>query len=155
VALSPEELLGSAVHELGHALGFQGHVRRGGSVMVRNVEAVRRVGRRLLAGEPFEDATLAALYRSPSGVVVRRVPLPAGRTAPIDRLAALGAARGFRGPGIRVGDRGARIAWWDGAGRRLAVYLPELPETLSDPRRLRLEPGPRAAAWLRAERPRR
>ena len=154
VALSPEELLGSALHELGHALGFQGHARRGASVMVRNVEAVRRIGRRLLAGEPFADATLAALYRSPSGAVVGRMRLPAGRSQPIDRLVAIGAARGFRGPSVRVGDRGARISWWDDQGQHLAVHVPELEAVLADPRRLRLEPGPHAAAWLRAGRER-
>jgi hypothetical protein len=53
---------------------------------------------------------------------------------------------------VRVGDRGARIAWWDAAGQRLAVYVPELAATLAEPGRLRLEPGPHAAAWLRAER---
>jgi hypothetical protein len=154
VPLSPEELLGSAMHELGHALGFQGHVRRGDSVMVRNVEAVRRIGHRLLAGQRFADATLVALYRSPSGVVVGRRPLPAGRSAPFDRLSAIAVAGGFRGPSVRVGDRGARISWWDAQERRLALYLPELAAVLADPGDLRLEPDPHAAAWLRAGRTR-
>ena len=151
VPLSPEEFLGSALHELGHALGFQGHVRGGSSVMVRNVETVRGIGRRLLAGQPFRDASLEALYRIESGVVVGRTPLPEGRTRAVDRLLAIAAARGFRGPVVRVGDRGARISWWDEDARRLSIHVPDLMEVLRDPASLRLQPGPHAVRALRAK----
>ena len=106
--LDQDELMGTMLHELGHALGFQGHARRG-SVMVRDVEAVRRIGARVLAGEPFDDATLTALYRVDSGAVVRRRRLGAGETAIVDRIAALAPARDFAGPIVRVGDRAGWI----------------------------------------------
>jgi hypothetical protein len=149
IPLSPEEFLGSSVHELGHALGFQGHARGSGSVMVRNVEAVRRTGRRLLAGEAFWDATLEALYRVESGIVVGRSPLPEGRTDPIDRLFAIAETHGMVGPVVRVGDHSARISWWDADALRLSVHVPRLPAVLLDPNTLRLQPGPYADAWLR------
>ncbi|MCZ6465130.1 MAG: matrixin family metalloprotease, partial [Proteobacteria bacterium] len=75
VALSDEELLGTALHELGHALGFQGHVAHGRSVMVRNTEAVRRMGRGVLAGEALRAPSVQALYRVPSGAIVGRIGL--------------------------------------------------------------------------------
>jgi hypothetical protein len=152
VPLSPDEFLGSALHELGHALGFQGHVRRGSSIMVRNVEEVRRRGRRLLDGEGFYDATLAALYRVESGVVLARRSLPPGRTEPVDRLLSIGTAQGFTGPFLRVGDRSGRLAWWDPDGRRLVVGLPDLPRVLERPEALALVPGPVARGWLRSPR---
>jgi len=38
VPLSPEQFTGAALHELGHALGFQGHAAAGGSVLRRDTE---------------------------------------------------------------------------------------------------------------------
>ena len=67
VALSEAEWLGAAIHELGHALGFQGHVRGGPGPMVRNVEQVRAIGRRVLRGEPLVTPTLRALYAAALG----------------------------------------------------------------------------------------
>jgi len=152
VPLSREEFLGSALHELGHALGFQGHVRRSGSVMVRNVEAVRHIGRRLLAGQRFHDATLEALYRVESGAVLDRRPLSPGRTESVDRLLAIARTHDFTGPFVRVGDRSGRLTWWDGDGRRLVVAMPDLPQVLSRSDTLSLVPGPVARVWLRSKR---
>jgi len=117
VALSREERLGAALHELGHALGFQGHPRRGDTVMLRSVDHVRWAGAALEAGEPFYDASLAALYALPSGTVLARRRLPAGRTRELDAASQGAAADGDRDWWIRVGDRAARLHWGPGSAR--------------------------------------
>jgi len=141
VELTDEELLGSALHELGHALGFQGHARRGRTVMVRSLDDVRLAARRLLAGKPFRDATVAALYRVPSGSVVGRHSLPVGRTALLDRLRATAPRHGLAGPILRVGDQAARIAWLGPRGTEYAFFVDRVEEVLRDPSRLILVPS--------------
>jgi Matrixin len=111
IALTGPELLGSAAHELGHALGLQGHARRGDSVMVLEVDAVRRIGRRLARGEALEEPAMSALYALPSGSVVERRPLAPGATAAVDAGAARAEASGLSVAAVRVGDRGAWIRW--------------------------------------------
>jgi hypothetical protein len=138
VPLSDAEILGSALHELGHALGYQGHARRGATVMRSSVDHVRRVGRRVLEGRDFEDTGLEALYRVPSGTVVGRSDLPDGRTARIDRLRALAPQLGLTGPFVRVGDHAARIAWLDADGAAHGFLVEGLRDALSDPESLYL-----------------
>jgi len=150
-ALSDEELLGSALHELGHALGYQGHARRGATVMLRSVDAVRLAGRRRLAGAPFADAALAGLYGVPSGSVIECLALPRARTADIDRLAVLARRRAWMGPILRVGDESARIAWRNGAGAELGFFIPRVGEVLRDPDRLVALPFPGTSIRLGAE----
>ena len=67
IPLEPAELLGAAVHELGHALGYPGHVALGDSVMSAHgqADAARRWGRRLRAGARLEEPALRALYAVP------------------------------------------------------------------------------------------
>jgi hypothetical protein len=135
-------LAGTALHELGHALGFQGHARRGDSVMLHDIDAVRRAGERALAGRPFADAALAALYALPSGAVLGRLALPPGRSQPVDDLFTRASARGWLGPLLRVGDREGRIAWLDPAtGETTSLRIGGLEQARSDPARLVLE-GP-------------
>jgi hypothetical protein len=151
IALTDEQLLGSALHELGHALGFQGHVRRGRSVMLVSTEEVRLAARRVLGGEPLWEPSVAALYRVPSGVVVGRRELPAGRTDEIDRMRAAARQRELAGPFVRVGDRSARIGWRGAGGREYSFFVPRLAETLRDTDRFALEAGASAAALLAGE----
>ena len=149
VPLSDAELAGSALHELGHALGFQGHVRVGESAMRFQVDAVRRAGRRLLAGEPFEDASVRALYAVPSGAVVARQRLVSGRTQPIDRLFALARSGELLGPIARMGDLEGQILFREAGGEALSVWLRGVAASLAgDPAALELLPGPRAARRL-------
>jgi len=142
-ALTPAELAGSALHELGHALGFEGHARQGDTVMVREVEVVQHAGRDLLAGEPFSDATLRALYALPSGAVVSRAPVGAARTEEVDRMARLAEREGLDGPYARVGESAARLWWRDGAGNEYGFLVPKLPALVRDPQTLALLPESR------------
>jgi len=100
------ELTGVMLHELAHALGFQGHTEFVDGILARDTKRSTRVGRRILAGEPFREPTLAALYGLPSGVVLSRRGVPIARTEALDRL-----LPGRPGPWVRVGDRNGRVFW--------------------------------------------
>jgi hypothetical protein len=131
IELAKAELLGSATHELGHALGLQGHARRGKTVMVRDVSAVRRIGEQLLDEEkpkPLREPAMAALYALPSGTVLERRPLAPGATAAVDAIAQRGGAAGGSRAAIRVGDRAAAVRW--GPGPELVYYLRDPQEIL-------------------------
>ncbi len=121
--LSESERMGALLHELGHALGFQGHVR-GDDPLSREPERVRRWGERVLAGEPLASGALAALYATaePVGVLAQR-PLAAARTHFVDRLARLAASEPTHGPFLRVGDGAARVFWRDARGREYGVQI--------------------------------
>jgi hypothetical protein len=151
--LDEAQLQGAALHELGHALGFQGHAASGDTVMQRNVEHARDVGRAVLEGRPFRDATLQALYRVESGAVVARGRLPAGRSALADRLAELAAARGDGSLLVRVGDATGRIAFRDPEGPMLRVFLRHVSLALRDPARLELAADPELLHAARSDPP--
>lgn len=149
VPLAADELLGVILHELGHAFGYQGHARRGHSVMVRNLQAVRRVGHAVLEGEPLRDDALVALYRVPSGAVVGGAALSHGTTEVLDRLGRVAEGRGLEGPAVRVGERGGLVSWRDPRTRaRYGVHLDHPLEVLLDPTQLTLRPGPNALSLL-------
>lgn len=153
-------LAGSALHELGHALGFQGHAppgrkrkrgkgASGGTVMRRDTRFLRVAGERVLDGKPFHDPSLSALYRLPSGTILRRGELSRERTGPVDRMLVLGRERGLVGPLVRVGDEEGRVAWVDPSTGRVARFLLRgLEQALKDPARLEIEPSLRARALL-------
>jgi hypothetical protein len=133
--LSREELAGAALHELGHALGFQGHVTRGPSAMRAEVEALRRLGADVLEGAPFVDVALRALYAIPSGVVLEQVTLESWRTSLVDRMGRVAAQHQLLGPFARVGDASARVFWRDPKGREFGLQVINLRETLRKPER--------------------
>lgn len=140
VALREDERAGSALHEIGHALGFQGHAARGATAMVRDHHRVRLAGRRILAGEPHRDAALSPLYALPSGTVVARVALPPGRTALFDRAAAAARRAGWLGPFARVGDRDARLTWLSPRAEPASFLVFDVARSVRRPQEFQLDP---------------
>jgi len=152
LARDDPRLAGTVLHELGHALGFQGHASGGRTVMLRAIDAVRLAGERVMAGKAFDDAAVGALYAVPSGSVVARLPLAKQHASAVDRLIAIGRRRGLIGPLLRVGDEVGRIGWLDPQGRAVSLRLSGLRQALRDPSRLAIEPSVRARELLEAER---
>lgn len=126
VALSQEELAGTLLHELGHALGYPSHAAGSSTVMVQSVDRVRRRGRRLLAegSGGFSAPTLGALYALPTGAVVGKVAIPPASMAEILKLYAIAREAGWGAPLARVGDRWARLWWLDDADRVVGFLIP-------------------------------
>jgi hypothetical protein len=146
--LTEPELIGAALHELGHALGFQGHARQGDTVMVREVERMGHAGKRIAKGERFGDATLRALYRLPSGALVGGGAVDRCRSDAVDRMAALAEANALDGPFVRVGESAARIFWRDAEGIEYGIVIARLREGLRDPNRFFVLPESRVRASL-------
>jgi hypothetical protein len=137
---SHDEFVGSALHEFGHALGFQGHAYLGRTVMVKEKDAVRRAARSVLQDDSFADHTLRALYAVPSGTVVKRAAVDPYRTEPVDRMLDLARRRSFTGPFVRVGDLDGQLAWRDQAGADYALRIFGVRKVLRAPETL----------WIRA-----
>jgi hypothetical protein len=149
VRLSADELMGSTLHELGHALGFGSHVAVGRSIMRVETDVVRRIGKRVNAGEAFTDATLSALYRLPSGVVVGRRALAEESWGELSRLVELVDAAGMAGPFSRSGDRNARLFWRRPAGGAIAMRAHNWNLQMRGRIPLRIEPNAPALMLLR------
>lgn len=109
--LSSAHLTGAALHELGHALGFTGHVAHGQSIMIRAKEVAARAGERVLAGGDFDAAALQALYALPSGTVVGTRSYARGEREKLRALSLAARAGGWRGPVARVGGQIAQLRW--------------------------------------------
>lgn len=137
VPLTETELLGAVIHELGHALGFPGHVVRPGSVMSAHgqVDTARRWGARIQEGEVLDAPTLRALYATPSGVRVGWLPLGGSQALPIATVSSLAAGSGLTGPWVRVGSESARILWRHPKGQSVAVVIGSWRATLREPSR--------------------
>ncbi len=131
-AFTPEERTGALLHELGHALGFQGHPRRGPGVMGRGLEGLRRAGRAALDGGVLDDPALAALYALPSGAVLARSPVPPARTQLVDRMQRVAERESLAGPFARVGDAVARVFWRDARGVEYGLQVGDVEGVLRD-----------------------
>jgi len=129
------------LHELGHALGFQGHAPRGRTLMLSRHAAVVASAGRVSDAAPLEDAALRALYAVPSGAIVARIPVSRSQTLPADRLRAVAAERGLAGPFARMGDREGLLWWAGGVGGRLALRIEGAQGALRNPDALRLSPA--------------
>lgn len=134
---SAEEWVGGLLHELGHALGFAGHVASGDSVLVREAHRLRRFGRTALAGGAIRDATLEALYSIPAGRDLGGVALAPGSrrwVEGLERLRAERIGRGDRWLGARttVGDEEARLVWLFEQGDALVLRFPRWRRDLAE-----------------------
>jgi hypothetical protein len=149
--LDPDELAGIVLHELAHALGLQGHVRRG--LLARGLDGLAGEGRAARAGEATSDPALRGLYALPSGWVLASRPVSPARTQLVDRLARLVEGRaGFEGPFLRVGDAQARVFWRDAQGREYGCLVERLGEVARHPERIVVLPEARTRRALPRER---
>jgi len=131
VELAVNQLLGGVTHELGHALGLQGHAKSGKSVMVRETIAIEKIGEKLndeKKPKPLQEPAMQVLYSLPSGAVIERRRLAAGATAGVDAIAQRARAQGAERLQVRVGDRTAAVRW--GPGPDLVYFLNEPSEVL-------------------------
>jgi len=148
VARADPHLRETLLHELGHALGFQGHARSGRTLMLAREAEVLQRARQVSDARPLDDAALRALYAVPSGAILARLRLDAVQTRPADRLAALAAARGLAGPFVRAGDREGLLWWLEPVGRRLGLRIEGAGDALRRPAALRLVPASPAVEAL-------
>jgi hypothetical protein len=151
--LSPEEWVGAAMHELGHALGFAGHVARGDSILVREQGVLRAAGRRALAQELGTEPSLEALYRlEPGRRLGQRALTPRARRwlARVDRaLETLDREGiGIHGPRASVGDRHARLEWWIEGGARVGLRFPYWSRQLREGGAIFALPDAAMRGWL-------
>jgi len=149
VQLDDDQLLGAALHELGHALGYPAHPATGASIMQPTTEGVEAMARGVAEGAGFSDPNLAALYALPTGVVVGRLPLSAAQSQRFEALDRAAEQLGLAGPFSRTADHSARY-FYRGA-RRLPVALTarRWRRDLSRPSHLDFEPNANAEALFR------
>jgi hypothetical protein len=126
VEVSDVDWTAAFLHELGHALGFQGHVRGGASILVRDQTLLRRAGRAALAGRPWPDPTLDALYTLEPGHVLGRRALSRQ-----SQIWVRSTNEDFEDAGHErravVGDRHARLEWRSASRSGLELHLPFWP----------------------------
>ncbi len=132
---SDEAWIGALLHELGHALGFSGHVATGPSFLVRDQSLLRELGRAALRGETLADPTLTALYRLRPGQPLGRRALQAASASWVEAILALD--RRYETAGNRrvalvasTGDREARLSFRYADGARLGLRFPGWAEGL-------------------------
>ena len=131
VELAVNQVLGSITHELGHALGLQGHARSGKSVMVSETYAIEKIGEKLndeKKPKPLQEPAMQALYSLSTGTVIERRPIGAQATAAVDAIAERARAQGSDRVQVRVGDRTAAVRWGPGD----LVYFLKQPAQLLD-----------------------
>ena len=151
ISLEDDELLGAALHELGHALGYSAHPLLGASIMQRTTDEVRKMGGRVAAGESLVDPNLVALYSLPSGVIVGEIGLS---PEPMRRLALFDASArraGLFGPYSRVGDTSARYFYRDAQGTPFALGVRSWPRAISEPAKIIFEPNAPTRILLRMD----
>ena len=148
-----EEWTAALLHELGHALGFVGHITSGRSVLTRDEYLLRGIARRAIRGEVVRMPSLEALYAVEPGRVLGRVELEPEARAALSRfrtrleemVIALGEGSGAR---ASAGDRSARLFWRWPSGEELRLSFPDWRRQLREGAPLRLRWG--ESVWRRA-----
>lgn len=125
--------IGALLHELGHALGFSGHVATGRSLLVRDQGILRDLGREVLRGDAIADPTLAALHRLAPGMSLGERPLSPLGLKWAEAILALDRRRAAAGnPRVALvasaGDREARLGFRYADGTRLVLRFPRWAE---------------------------
>jgi len=151
--LTAEEWVGALMHELAHALGFQGHAALGDSVLVLARDALRRAGRRALADESIELGPLMDLYALRPGQPLHApTPTPASREwlEAISRRLARRSREGgtVSGPWASVGDRTASLEWWVDDRQRLRIVFPGWARRLREGEEIVARPDWITREWL-------
>ena len=123
IALEEDQLLGAMLHELGHALGFSGHVVSGDSIMVADRAKVRAIARGVARGKSLPAPELVALYAVPSGLRVGHRPLEPAQRRLFSSLTAKAESLSWLGPFSRVGDVRALFFYRDEQGRRHGLQI--------------------------------
>lgn len=139
-ALTDEEFTGLAIHELGHALGYQGHSDKRGAAMVRDRFISKLLGRRVLTKKKIKAPGVEQLYSLPAGRIRTRVQTGNWRTETIDKMSQIAKANGLQGPFVQVGDKAGRVFWRDRDGLEYGVRIPRVSEVMSNPNKLSLVP---------------
>ncbi|MFP6638762.1 MAG: matrixin family metalloprotease [Myxococcota bacterium] len=153
VTLTDDEQFAAMLHELGHALGFAGHVASGDSILLADTAKVRQIARRVAQGEPLPAPELVALYALPSGMRVGQLPLDASQQKLFEAFNRVAQAEGLRGPFSRVGDRQARFFYRDDDGRAQGITLENWSQWLHRGGSLRMVPDYGVRRVLDAGRP--
>lgn len=136
VKLTEDEFVGAALHELGHALGFSGHVATQDSVMTRTTHSVRRFGRRLRQGGGFSAPSLAALYAVPSGTVVGSAALADSSAALFRAAMKLASSQKWQGPIVRAGESTVTLSWHKSNSQMGSLAIRDYRESLRSERPL-------------------
>ena len=134
-AATAEGWVGAMLHELGHALGFQGHAAVGDSLVQLEQSRLRALGRRVLAGGSVPAPNVRALYAVAPGTRLGVATLSASAEAVVAAaVREISARTSTSGPPIAsrsvVGDRHARLAWRWRDGTSLVLRFPNWSESL-------------------------
>ena len=134
-AVTAEGWVGAMLHELGHALGFQGHAAIGDSLVQLEQSRLRALGRRVLAGGPVPAPNVRALYAVAPGTRLGVAALsPSAERVVEAAVREIAARTRASGPPVAarsvVGDRHARLAWRWQDGSSLVLRFPNWSESL-------------------------